>query len=63
MLLKDQLVAAEVILINKVDLVDAETLAEVEASIKTFNDQAQFFRISALEEIPAAVFAAMLGEA
>ncbi|HAA37836.1 MAG TPA: cobalamin biosynthesis protein P47K [Firmicutes bacterium] len=63
MLLKDQLDSAEVILINKVDLVDAETLAEVEASIKTFNDQAQFFRISALEEIPAAVFAAMLGEA
>lgn len=62
MLLKDQLDAADVILINKVDLVDAETLTEVEASIKTFNDQAKFFKISAMEAIPAEIFAAMLGE-
>lgn len=62
MLLKDQLDAADVILINKIDLVDDETLAEVEASIKTFNDQAKFFKLNALEEIESEVFAAMLGK-
>lgn len=60
MLLKDQLSGAEVILINKVDMVDEETLTEVEASIKTFNDTARFFKISANGTINEEVFAAML---
>lgn len=61
MLLKDQLNAADVILINKVDMVDKDTLAEVEASIKTFNDNATFFKISATEQIETKIFDAMLG--
>jgi len=61
MLLKDQLYAADVILINKVDLVDESTLAEVETSIKTFNDIANFFKISAEKQIDIKVFDAMLG--
>lgn len=60
MLLKDQLTAADVILINKVDMVDGDTLAEVETSIKTFNDYANFFNISAAEQIETKVFDAML---
>ena len=60
MLLKGQLDAADVILINKTDLVDGDTLDEVEASIRTFNDMAQYFRISAAEPIDTAVFEAVL---
>ena len=47
MLLEGQLAAADVILINKIDLVDSQTLAEVETSIRTFNNRAEFFKISA----------------
>lgn len=61
MLLKDQLDVADVILVNKVDMVDQETLSDVEASIRTFNDSAQFFRVSAAETISSSVFDAMLG--
>lgn len=61
MLLKDQLNAADVILINKVDMVDEETLVAVEASIKKFNDTAKFFKISAANKIDPTAFDAMLG--
>ncbi|MCR4434954.1 MAG: GTP-binding protein [Clostridiales bacterium] len=61
MMLKDQLNAADVILINKVDMVDQDTLAEVEASIRTFNHNAKFFKVSAAEQIDTKVFDAMLG--
>ncbi|MCR3923318.1 MAG: cobalamin biosynthesis protein P47K [Firmicutes bacterium] len=61
MLLKDQLTAANVILINKIDMVDDDLLVEVEASIRTFNDKARFFKISAAEQIDSKVFEAMLG--
>lgn len=60
MLLKDQLDAADVILINKIDTVDAETLETVEASIRTFNNTAQFFNLSASQTIDPGVFEAML---
>lgn len=60
MLLKDQLTASDVILINKIDMVDKDTLAEVEASIRTFNDEANFFNISAAEQIDIEIFDAML---
>jgi len=63
MLLKDQLDVADVILVNKVDMVDEGTLAEVEASIRTFNNSAQFFRVSAAGTIGGDVFDAMLGKA
>ncbi|KNZ41890.1 GTP-binding protein [Acetobacterium bakii] len=61
MLLKDQLDAADVILINKADMVDEDTFAEVEASIKTFNNEAAFFKICAAQEIDTKVFDVMLG--
>ncbi|MBI4858382.1 MAG: cobalamin biosynthesis protein P47K [Firmicutes bacterium] len=61
MLLEGQLDAAEVILINKVDLVDEDSLSKVEDSIRTFNSNAQFFNISATQRIDPIVFEAILG--
>lgn len=61
MLLEGQLDAAEVILINKVDLVDNTTLAAVEDSIKAFNHDAAFYKISAAHPIEPIIFEAMLG--
>lgn len=60
MLLEGQLDAAEVILINKVDQVDDDTLSTVEESIRTFNDDAAFFKISAAQTIDPIIFDAML---
>jgi len=51
MLLEGQLAAADVILINKIDMVDSPTLTAVEASIRTFNNGAEFFKISAAQPI------------
>ncbi|MPW24399.1 cobalamin biosynthesis protein P47K [Alkalibaculum sp. M08DMB] len=61
MLLKDQLNDADVILINKVDIVDETTLTEVENSVRTYNNNAQFFKISASKQIDSQVFDRMLG--
>jgi G3E family GTPase len=61
MLLEGQLDAAEVILINKIDLVDQDTLETVENSIRSFNGDAQFFTISATQTIDPNIFNAMLG--
>lgn len=61
MLLEGQLDAAEVILINKIDLIDEDTLAVVEDSIRSFNDGAEFFKISAAQTIDPIIFEAMLG--
>jgi G3E family GTPase len=60
MLLKDQLDAADVILINKIDTVDVDTLLAVEASIRNFNNSAQFFKLSASQTIDPEIFEAML---
>lgn len=61
MLLEGQLDSAEVILINKIDKVDQDTLAMVENSIRTFNHNAQFFNISAAQTIDPIIFEAILG--
>nr|WP_320024608.1 GTP-binding protein [uncultured Acetobacterium sp.] len=61
MLLEGQLDAAEVILLNKVDLVDEDTLSTVEESIRTFNNDAAFFKVSAAQTIDPIVFKAILG--
>ena len=61
MLLEGQLDSAEVILINKIDMVDGTTLSAVEDSIRTFNNDAAFFKISAAQTIDPIIFEAMLG--
>lgn len=60
MLLEGQLEAADVILVNKIDMVDRLTLCEVEASIRTFNNQAEFFSISAAQAIDPIIWEAIL---
>lgn len=60
MIMRDQLNNVDVILINKIDLVDNETLNNVEESIRTFNNSAQFFRISTAKNIDPTVFDAIL---
>jgi len=47
MLIPGQLEGAEVILINKIDTVDEEQLAEIDESVKGFNDTATIYHISA----------------
>lgn len=61
MLLEGQLDVADVILINKIDLVDHQTLSEVEDSIRAFNNKAEFFKISASQTIDPIIFETMLG--
>ncbi|NLM45670.1 MAG: GTP-binding protein [Firmicutes bacterium] len=61
-LLSGQIVGADVVLINKTDLVNEETLAQVEADIAAFDPLPRVMRISAQNRIPAAVWAQVLGE-
>ena len=58
-IIKAQLDGAHVILINKTDLVDAAALAEVDASIKSFNGDAVIYHISALKPIDTAIWAGL----
>lgn len=59
-MVRDQLDAADLILINKTDLVDADTLAAVEESLKTYNNQAGYFQVSAKAKIDDSVWQALL---
>ena len=52
---------ADVLLLNKIDLVDEQTLQEAEATIRELNAEAPVFRICAKEGIDEAVFAAVTG--
>ncbi|MFA0815248.1 MAG: GTP-binding protein [Anaerofustis sp.] len=52
MLIGDQLKEADVILVNKIDLVDNRTLDEVDHSLAGFNPSAKRFPICASEKIP-----------
>lgn len=63
MLLKDQLDSADVILINKVDLIDEIVLAETEVSVKSYNGTAKYFKISASKPIDPRIFDIMIGNA
>ena len=60
-LLYGQINNSAAVLINKCDLVDEETLAEVEADIRVFDEHTKIFRISALEPVDGAVWDAVLG--
>jgi G3E family GTPase len=59
-LIKTQLEAADVLLINKIDLVDDHTLEAVEQSLRAVNDTAKYFRVSALQPIDTAVWNELL---
>ena len=60
-LVHGQLEHADVILVNKADAVDAETLAEVLAAAQAIRPGVPVLPISANGEVPAAVFGAVLG--
>lgn len=52
----DQLDSADVIFINKIDKVDRETLLAVEDSIRTYNESAKLFCISAIGTIDNSIW-------
>ncbi len=52
---------AQVLLLNKIDLVDAETLAADEKTLREYNSEAPIFPICAKNGIDDAVFAAVIG--
>lgn len=62
-LVYDQLEEADIILVNKIDLVDSETLSKVIGSIKEINPGAEVAAISAGSELPRDVFEKVLKEA
>lgn len=59
MLIPTQLEGADIILINKIDAVDAATADDVEASVRGFQNDAEFFRVSATEGIDEKVWDAI----
>jgi G3E family GTPase len=61
MLLNDQLNAADAILLNKINLVDNETVMAVEESIRTFNDEAVLYKINAMETIHPDIIETIIG--
>ena len=60
LLMETQLEGADVILINKIDAVDEKELDEIEESVKSFNNEAAIFRVSAADTISSEVFDAVL---
>ena len=56
-----QIIDADVLLLNKIDLVDEETLAADEQTIRELNAEAPIFRVCARDGIDEAVFAAVIG--
>lgn len=61
-LLANQISAADIVLLNKADLVDEETLADVEKSIRAYNDHAPIVRVIASEDIDTVVLDAAIGD-
>jgi G3E family GTPase len=56
-IIQAQLDGAHLILINKVDLVTPEVLKEVDDSVRSFNNSAEIFHISALKPIDTEIWA------
>lgn len=54
--LKEQLEDADFILINKIDAIDTETLKEVTACVRSYNDSAKLYQISAVNAIGDSVW-------
>ncbi|WP_041611169.1 GTP-binding protein [Treponema primitia] len=55
-MIKNQLDGADEILINKIDLVDKESLKLTEKSIRDFNETADVFLVTAMEKVDNAVW-------
>lgn len=62
-LVNDQVKGADIILVNKVDLVDEETVEKVIDSVKRINPDANAAAMSAGEKIPEGIFEKVLTEA
>ena len=60
-LLRGQIECSDVVLINKIDLSDEETLQNMERDILEFKPDAKMTRISALGEIPPAIWREVAG--
>lgn len=56
-----QVEEAEILLLNKIDLVDEERLVQAEETLREYNKTAPIFRICAKDGIDDAVFAAVIG--
>ena len=61
-LVSDQIASADVVLINKIDLVDEETLKRVEESVRNINSKAYVSPMCAGNEIPEGIFEEVLRE-
>ena len=60
-LLSGQIIGSDVVLVNKIDLVDAAVLDAVDADIRGFEPNANIVHISALEPIDHVVWDSVLG--
>jgi G3E family GTPase len=60
-MLDGQISDADAVLINKIDLADEETLDGIERDISAIEPNAKIFRISALNDVPVAVWAGAAG--
>ena len=61
-LVSDQIASADIVLINKIDLVDEETLKRVENSVRDINGKAYVSPMCAGDVIPEGVFEEVLRE-
>ena len=60
MMIQHQLEGADIILINKIDLVDQDTLNNVTTSVKSFNDNAKYYQISAMQNIDDSIWSELI---
>lgn len=58
----DQIKDAQTVLINKIDLVDAETLAKVDEAVAAINTAGKKYHICGLETVDEAIWAEFTGE-
>ena len=61
-LLSGQIIGSDAVLVNKIDLVDEETLAKVDQDILNFEPNASIAHISALAPVAPEIWNAVIGE-
>ena len=61
-LVENQLIDADTVLVNKIDLVDPDVPAQVIEELREINPEPKFFTVSAMTESDPAVWRAVLGE-
>ena len=61
-LLSGQIVGSDAVLVNKIDLVDEEMLAAIDADIRNFEPDATIVHISALAPVEPTIWNTVLGE-